>query len=74
MDHVSDFICVHLMHHFTLEETHLAKAVGEKVISQAEHATKHCQANNGRLADNGFVQDTNKKEPEDYLLRSRCLG
>ena len=61
VDHVSDFVYVHLMRDFTLDETLLAKAAFEKVLAQAGRQVKHYHADNGRFADKGFKDDTNEK-------------
>lgn len=53
-DHVSDFVYVHLMRNFTLEETLLAKKAYEKLLAQAGRKAKHYQADNGRFSDVGF--------------------
>ena len=56
-DHVSDFVYVHLMRNFTLEETLLAKKAYEKLLAQAGRKAKHYQADNGRFSDVGFQKD-----------------
>jgi len=43
-DHTSDFVYVHLMRNFTLEETLLAKRAYEKVLRQAGRTAKHYHA------------------------------
>ncbi len=45
--HVSNFVYVHLMRNFTLEETLLAKRAYKKVLAQAGRSAKHYHANNG---------------------------
>ena len=45
--HVSDYVYAHLMRDLTLEETLLAKAACEKVLSQAGRQVKHYHADNG---------------------------
>jgi len=62
VDHGSDFVYVHLMRDFTLEETLLAKAAWEKNLSQAGRKVKHYHADNGRFVDNGFVDSCNDKD------------
>jgi len=58
VDHVSDFVYVHLMKNFTLEETLKAKRAYEKLLHDAGHTAKHYRApDNGRFADNGFHKD-----------------
>ena len=53
-DHVSDFVYVHLMRDFTVDETILAAKAFEKVLSQASRRVKHYQADNGAFAHKGF--------------------
>ena len=60
-DHVSNFVYVHLMQNFTLEETLLAKKAYEKVLAQARRSAKHYHADNGRFSDKGFHQDITDK-------------
>ena len=40
-DHVSDFVYVHLMRDFTVEETLLAVKAFDKILSQAVRQAKH---------------------------------
>ncbi|KAL7546945.1 LOW QUALITY PROTEIN: hypothetical protein ACHAWF_014538, partial [Thalassiosira exigua] len=62
VDHVSDFVYVHLMRDFTLEETLLAKAAWEKILIQANRKVKHYHVDNGRFTDNGFIDACNDKD------------
>ena len=62
VDHVSDYVYVHLMRDFSLEETLLAKEAFEKVLAQAGRSAKHYDADNGRFADNGFIDAVNSKD------------
>ena len=62
VDHVTDFVYVHLMRDMTLEETLLAKQAFEKVMAQAGHDVKHYHADNGRFADKGFIDAINTKD------------
>ena len=55
VDHVSDYVYVHLMRDLHLAETLLAKEAMEKVMAQAGRTVTHYHADNGRFADNGFV-------------------
>ena len=57
VDHVSNYVYVHLMRNFTLEETLLAKAAFEKLLAKAGRTVKHYHADNGRFADKGFKDD-----------------
>ena len=49
------------MRDLSLAETLLAKEAMEKVMAQAGLTIKHYHANNGRFADNGFVDAVNTK-------------
>lgn len=60
-DHISDYIYVHLMREFTLDETLFAKAAFEKLLPQADRHVKHYHADNGCFADNGFLDAINRK-------------
>ena len=59
VDHVSDYVYVHLMRYLSLTETLLAKLAMEKVMSQAGRTVKHYHAQNGRFSDNGFIDAIN---------------
>ena len=61
VDHVSDYVYVHLMRDLTLDETLLAKEAMEKVMAQAGRNIKHYHADNGRFDDNGFIDAANSK-------------
>jgi hypothetical protein len=61
-DHVTDYVYVHLMKSFTLEETLLAKTAYEKLLAQAGHSAKHYHADNGRFSDNGFLKNVNNRD------------
>jgi hypothetical protein len=56
--HTSNFVYVHLMRNFTLEETLLAKQAYEKVLKQAGRTAWHYHADNGRFTDKWFHKDT----------------
>ena len=62
VDHVSDFFYVHLTRDLSLLETLLANAAMEKTLAQAGRTVKHYHANNGRFADNCFVEPINSKD------------
>ena len=62
VDHGSDFDYVHLMRDLSLPETLLAEAAMEKTMAQAGRTVKHYHADNGRFADNGFVEAINSKD------------
>ena len=55
VDHVSDYVYVHLMRDLSLTETLLEKSAMEKVLVQAGQTVKHYHADNGLLSDNGFI-------------------
>ena len=61
VDHVSDFVYVHLMRELSLAETLLSKEAMEKLMAQAGRSIKHYHADNGRFAYNVFVDDVNIK-------------
>ena len=61
VDHVSDFVYVHLLRDLSLAETLLAKEPTEKVMAQYGLSVKHYHADNGRFSDNGFVDTVNSK-------------
>jgi hypothetical protein len=61
-DHVSDYVYVHLMRNFTLEETLLAKKAYEKFLACADSCVKHYHANNGRFSGNGFLWSVNEHD------------
>jgi len=62
VDHVSDYVYVHLMRDMTLDETLLAKSAWEKVMAQAGRTVRHYHADNGRFADNGFIDSINDSD------------
>ena len=45
-DHVSDFVYVHLIQHFTVEEILLAVKAFEKTLAQADRLVTHYHADN----------------------------
>jgi hypothetical protein len=51
VDHVSDYVYVHLMKSFTIEETLSAKKAFEKIVSKSGNEVKSYRADNGRFAD-----------------------
>jgi hypothetical protein len=57
VDHVSDYVYVHLMRNLSLEETLIAKRSWEKILHFAGRNAKHYQADNGRFADQEFLDD-----------------
>ena len=62
VDHVSDYVYMHLMQDVTLDETVLANETMEKVMAQAGRYVKHYHADNGRFVDNGFINTINTKD------------
>ena len=61
VDHVSDYVYVHLMRDLSLPKTLIAKSAMERVMAQAGRTIKHYHAENGRCADNGFINAVNWK-------------
>jgi hypothetical protein len=57
--HVSNFVYVHLMQDFTVNETILAVKTFEKVMAQANCTAKHYHADNGAFAHKGFLDEVN---------------
>jgi hypothetical protein len=55
VNHVSDYIYVHLMKDFTTNETLLAKFAFKKLCDKANCSVKHYQADNGQFSDNEFL-------------------
>ena len=62
VDHVSGYIYVHLMKELSLSETLAAKSAFEKVMARAGRSVKHYHADNGRFANNGFIDAVNAKD------------
>ena len=62
VDHISDFVYVHLMRDLSLAKTLLEKSATEKTMAQAGWTILHYHANNGRFFDNGFVEAINSKD------------
>ena len=60
VDHVSDYVYVHLMKNFTIEETLSAKKAFEKIFSSAEHEVKSYRADNGRFADSKWQESCDR--------------
>ena len=50
------------MKDLSLAETLQAKAAFEKVMARAGRTVKHYRADNGRFADNGFVDAVNARD------------
>ena len=62
VNHVSDYLYVHLMRDLSLNETLLAKSSMEKVMAQTGQTVKHYHTDNGRFADNSFIDAVNGKD------------
>ncbi len=60
-DHISDFVYVHLMRNFTVDETILAVNAFEKVLAQAQCFVKHYRADNGAFTHKRFLDEVNRK-------------
>jgi hypothetical protein len=61
-DRVSNFVYVHLMQDFTVDETILAVKAFEKVMVQATCMAKHYHADNSAFAHKGFLNEVNQKD------------
>jgi hypothetical protein len=59
VDHISDYIYVHLMKDFITNETLLAKLALKKLCAKADFSVKHYQADNGWFSDNEFLAACN---------------
>jgi hypothetical protein len=59
VDHVSDYIYVHLMKDITTIETLLAKLALKKICAKADCSIKHYQAANGQCSENEFLAPCN---------------
>ena len=62
VDHVSNYVYVHLMRDFSLGETLLAKKAYEKLLARAGRKASHYNADNSRFADEGFLQSINDND------------
>ena len=62
VDHISDYVYVHLMRDLSLTETLLAKSAMEKVMAQAGRTVKHYHADNGRFSGDGFIDAVDGKD------------
>ena len=56
VDHVTQFTYVHLMKDLTTELTLEAKSACDRVFAQFGHKIRHYRADNGRFADQEFIQ------------------
>jgi hypothetical protein len=61
-DHVSDFVYVHLMQDYIVDEMILAVKAFEKIMAQANRTVKHYHADNGAYAHKGFLDEVNRKD------------
>ena len=61
IDHVSDYVYVHLMRYLSLTETLLSKSSMEKVMAQAGGTVKHYHSKNGWFSYNGSTDAINGK-------------
>ena len=57
VDHASDFTYVHMHHHLTTDETIDAKHAFERLATQHGVQILHYHCDNGRFADEAFVDD-----------------
>ena len=60
-NHVGDFVYIHLMQDYTVDETILAVKSFKKVMAQANRTVKHYHANNGAFAHKGFLDKVYRK-------------
>ena len=60
VDHVSDYVYVHLMKNFSIEETLSAKKAFEKIFSGADCEVRSYRADNGRFADSKWQESCDK--------------
>ena len=61
-DHISDFVYVHLMRDFMVDETILAVNAFEKVMTHAQRFVKHYHTDNSAFAHKGFLDEVNRKD------------
>ena len=59
VDHVSNYVYVHLMRDLSLPKTLPTKSAMEKVMTQAGRTVKHYHADNDQFYDNGFIDAVN---------------
>ena len=62
VDHVSNYMYVHLMRDLSLTTTLIEKSAMEKVMAQAGRTVNHYHTDNGRFSDNGFIDAINGKD------------
>ena len=62
VDHVSDYVYVHLMRDLSLYETLMEKEALEKLMAQSRRTVKHYQAYNGIFSVNVFIDAINQKD------------
>jgi hypothetical protein len=55
VDHISNYIYVHLMKDFTITEILLAKMAFKKLCARANCSVKHYHADNGQFSDKEFL-------------------
>ena len=61
MDHISDYVYVHIMGDLYLSENLLDKEAWEKLMAQSGRTVKRYHANNDRFSENGFIDSINQK-------------
>ena len=62
VDHIIDYLYVHLMRYLFVTKTLLAESAMEKVMAQAGLTVKHYRDDNGRFADSGSIDAVNGKD------------
>jgi hypothetical protein len=61
VDHFTDYTYVHLMKDTTADSTLEAKNAYERLMNKYRHKVKKYHADNGRFAENAFVNDVHEK-------------
>ena len=62
MDHVSDFVYVHLMRDLFPSEILLDKEALEKLMAQSGQTVNHYHSDNSKFYGNGFIGNINQKD------------
>ena len=71
VDHVTQYIYVHLMKALTTDNTIAAKSACEQVFPQFGHKIHHYRAENGRFSDAAFIDDVHYCHQQIFLWRWR---
>ena len=62
VNHVSDYVYVHLMRYLYHSDTLIVKAEMKKIVAHYGRTIKHYQFNNVIFVDNGFVDTINERD------------